>query len=41
MDGRTFIQMEGVCYIAACHWFLTQEPHCDLHVNEIIHGYHV
>jgi hypothetical protein len=40
MAGRTFPRVDGVCAIAASGWFFTEEPHWDLHVKEVIHGYH-
>ena len=29
-----------VCAIVESRWLFTEEPHWDLHVNEVIHGYH-
>ena len=40
MDGRQFFRVEGVCAIVESRWLFTEEPHWDLHVNEVIHGYH-
>jgi hypothetical protein len=40
MYGRQFFRVEGVCAIVESRWLFTEEPHWDLHVNEVIHGYH-
>jgi hypothetical protein len=40
MAGRTFPRIDGVCAIAESRYLLTEEPHWDLHVKGVIHGYH-
>jgi hypothetical protein len=41
MYGSPFSRGEDVCVIAECRWSIAEEPHWDLHVNEVIHRYHV